>query len=111
MGLYEIPPLFLKDTAYDISKPLAHIIRCSLISGVVRNDFKRARVKPVYKSSAHDNFSNYQPISVLPAVSKILEKCVCSQLIKHLQKNNLLSQNQFGFRKLSIYRICSGMVY
>ena len=99
MGLYEIPPLFLKDTAYDISKPLAHIISCSLMSGVVPNDFKRARVKPVYKSSAHDNFGNYRPIRVLPAISKILEKCVHSQLIEHLQKNNLLSLNQFGFRK------------
>ena len=51
MGLDEIPPLFLKDTAYVISKPLAHIINCSLMSGVVLNDFKRARVVPVYKSS------------------------------------------------------------
>ena len=51
MGLDEIPPLFLKDTAYAISKPLANIINCSLMSGVVPNDFKRARVVPVYKSS------------------------------------------------------------
>ena len=99
MGLDEIPPLFLKDTGYIISKLLARIMNCSLLSGVVPNDFKRARVIPVYKSSAHDNFDNYQPISVLPAISKILEKCVHSQLIEHLEKNNLLSQNQFGFRK------------
>ena len=99
MGLDEIPPLFLKYTAYVISKPLAHIINCSLMSGVVPNDFKRARVVPVYKSSAHDNFENYRPITVLPAISKILQKCVHSQLIEHLGKNNLLSQNQFGFHK------------
>ena len=59
MGLDEIPPLFLKDMAYVISKPLAHIINCSLISGVVPNDFKRARVVPGYTSSAHNNFDNY----------------------------------------------------
>ena len=99
MGLYEIPPLFLKDTAYVISITLAHIINCSLTSGVAPNDFKKARVIPVYKSSAYDNFDNYRPISVLPAISKILEKCIHSQLIEHLEKNNLLSQNQFGFRK------------
>ena len=97
MGLDEKPPLFLQDTAYVISKPLAHIINCSLMSGVVPNDFKRARVVPVYKSSAHDNFDNFRSISVLPAISKILEKCVHSQLIENLEKNNLLSQNQFGF--------------
>ena len=59
MGLDEIPPLFLKDMAYVISKPPAHIINCSLISGVVPNDFKRARVVPEYTSSAHNNFDNY----------------------------------------------------
>ena len=48
------------------SKPLAHIINCSLMSGVVPSDLKRARVVPVNKSSAHDNFDNYRPISVLP---------------------------------------------
>ena len=69
------------------------------MSGVVPSDFKTARVVPVYKSGAHDNFDNYRPISVLPAISKILEKCVHSQLIEHLEKNNLLSQNQFGFCK------------
>ena len=36
---------------------------------------------------------------MLPAISKILEKCVQSQLIEYLEKNNLLSQNQFGFHK------------
>ena len=69
------------------------------MSGVVPTDFKRARVVPVYKSSTHVNFDNYRSISVLPAISKILEKCVHSQFIEHLEKNNLLSQNQFGFRK------------
>ena len=63
------------------------------MSGVVPKDFKRARVVPVYKSSAHDNFGNYRPISVLLSISKILEKCVHSQLIEHLEKNNLRSQN------------------
>ena len=69
------------------------------MSGVVPNDLKRARAVPVYKSSVHDNFDTYRPISMLPAMSKILEKCVHSQLIKHLERNNLMSQNQFGFRK------------
>ena len=35
----------------------------------------------------------------MPAISKILEKCVHLQLIEHLKKTNLLSQNQFGLRK------------
>ena len=69
------------------------------MSGAVPNDFKRVIVVPVYQSSAHDNFDNYQLISVLPAISKILEKCVHSQLMEHLEKNNLQSPNQLGFHK------------
>ena len=36
---------------------------------------------------------------MLPAISKIIEKYVHLQLIDHVEKNNLLSQNQFSFRK------------
>ena len=50
----------------------------------------------------HDHFDNYQPIGVLPAISKILEKCVHLQLIEHLEKNNLLSQNQLGLAFVNI---------
>ena len=41
-----------------------------------------------------DNFDNYRPISVLPAISKIFEKCVHSQIMDHLEDNK-----QFGYRR------------
>ena len=48
------------------------------------------------------NASNYRPISILPTMSKILEKVVHSQFYDFLNSNNLLSSEQFGFRpKLS----------
>ena len=43
--------------------------------------------------------TNYRPISILPACSKILEKVVHRQLYDHLQHHSLLSEAQFGFRK------------
>ncbi len=42
--------------------------------------------------------SNYRPISILPVMSKFLEKVVAEQLINYLESNNLLHQHQFGFR-------------
>ena len=99
VGLDEIPASFLKDTAYVISKPLAHIINCSLKCGIFPPDLSIAKVAPIYKSGSKDSFDNYRPISVLPAISKIFEKCVYSQIMEHLDKNNLLSIHQFGFRK------------
>jgi len=99
VGLDEIPSSFLKDTAYIIAKPLTHVINCSLRGGIVPEQFKQAKVTPVYKSGASDSFDNYRPISVLPAVSKILERCVHDQLMEHLENHNLLTASQFGFRK------------
>ena len=45
----------------------------------------------------HDDV--YRPISILPTLSKILEKAVHSQLYQYLVTNNLLTRKQFGFRK------------
>ena len=98
-GLDNIPTRFLKETAHIISKPLTHVINISLTTGVFPEDLKLARVNPIYKSGSKHSFDNYRPISVLPALSKIFEKCVYHQLMTHLEDNNLLSENQFGFRR------------
>ncbi|KAG7304079.1 hypothetical protein JYU34_011009 [Plutella xylostella] len=42
--------------------------------------------------------NNYRPISVLTVLSKILEKILNRKLVNHLDKNNIISENQFGFR-------------
>lgn len=98
MGIDNIPASFLKDTALVIAQPLACIINLSLKTGVFPEDLKLARVTPIYKSGSRDLFNNYRPISVLPVLSKIYEKCVHQQIIDHLEINNLLSDSQFGFR-------------
>ena len=43
---------------------------------------------------------NYRPISVIPIVAKIFEKCICDQISEYLNANNLLSHCQSGFRLL-----------
>ena len=49
------------------------------------------------KGAAVGNVSSYRPISVLPTVSKILEKVIHLQLREHIDCNNLLSNLQHGF--------------
>ena len=46
-----------------------------------------------------DNCDNYRPISILPTVSKIVERAVHSQLYEYLTTNNLLYIKQYGFRR------------
>jgi len=61
--------------------------------------FKYAIVTPVHKSGDTQVVSNYRPISILPAVSKVIERVVAEQLIAHLNSKSLLYPMQFGFRK------------
>ena len=43
-------------------------------------------------------FNNYRPISLLPTISKIFERVMFIQLYSYLNANNLLSEQQYGFR-------------
>ena len=54
---------------------------------------------PVYKTVDKTECTNCRPISVLPAVAKILERLISDQLYKYLETQSILSQQQAGFRK------------
>ena len=60
---------------------------------------KFAKVKPLFKKGSRLDASNYRPVSILPIVSKILERAVYNQVVGYLDKNNLMYENQSGFRK------------
>jgi hypothetical protein len=55
-------------------------------------------VLPIYKSDDKRKCENYRPISILPIISKIFERCVFNQVYTYLNENTLLSKYQAGFR-------------
>ena len=61
-----------------ICTPITQDINSSLLSGVVPSSFKAALVRPILKKTGSDpeTLSNYRPISLLPFLSKVLEKVV-----------------------------------
>ena len=59
-----------------------------------------ARVTPIFKKGKKDAPYDYRPISVIPTVAKIFEKCICDQLSEYLNANNLLSLSQSGSEPL-----------
>ena len=61
--------------------------------------FKRAKIIPVFKKGNPKNVLNYRPISLLPSLSKILEKVVYTRLHSFINMNDNLSHQQFGFRR------------
>ena len=82
-----------------IQDPLRYIFNLSLKKGVFSDDFKIAKITPIFKAGEHKSVSNYRPISVLSCFSKILERIVYNRFYEHLVKNNLLYNKQFGFQK------------
>ena len=74
----------------------------SLKSSTFPRICKEGKVTSIFKSGDRTNMSNYRPITVLPILSKILERFVHTQIYNYLTENKILSLNQFGFRpKLS----------
>ena len=72
-----------------------------MISGIFPSRLKYATIKPIFKSGDKKKVANYRPISLLSSFSKILEKIMYSRLMNHLETNNILAPEQFGFRPSS----------
>ena len=82
-GIDGFKPKFLKDGADVIKGAVTHIINLSLETGVVPNELKSAIVKPLYKKNSRLDVGNYRSVSILPTISKILERAVYVQMEKH----------------------------
>ena len=67
-----------------IVQPLTFIMNLSLTSGTVPDQMKIARVVLLFKTGDLSLFTNYRPVSVLPAFSEILERIVYNRLINFL---------------------------
>ena len=78
--------------------PLTFICNLAFISGSFPRAFKISQILPIFKSGDRDCVNNYRPISILPTLSKILEKLMNKRLTKYLEKFKLLSDCQYGFR-------------
>jgi hypothetical protein len=97
-GVDNIPAKVLKAASHIIAPSLTVIFKQSLSTGIYINDWKLARVSPIYKSEDRKKCENYRPISILPIISKVFEREVFTQIYKYLNENSLLSKSQSGFR-------------
>ena len=88
----------LKLAAPFVSSALAYICNLSLSNSKFPKEWKNAKVTPIFKSGDKNDVSNYRPISVLPILSKIIERAVHNQLYHYLCSKNILSDSQSGFR-------------
>ena len=82
-----------------IGPHLLHLINTSIRSSVFPSSWKLAHVVPLHKSGSRDEAANYRPISILPVLSKVCEKVVCTQLTSYLSSSHVLSSSQYAYRQ------------
>ncbi len=75
------------------------IMNNSLKLGVFPDEWKIVKLIPIHKSEPKENCANFRLISVLPILSKVIEKFVSDEISNYLSVNNLLNKMQFGFKK------------
>ena len=94
-GCDGISPKLLRHCALALYQPLYHLFSLSLSQHFLPADWRTHLIKPVFKSGDKTFIRNYRPISLLPVVSKVLEKLVFSNIVDFVTSS--LSLFQFGF--------------
>ena len=74
------------------------IINQILDTGVFPANLKIAKIIPIFKKDDRTVFNNYRPISLLPIMSKVVEKVIADQINEFFVKHKLLFDHQYGFR-------------
>lgn len=99
VGYDGISTKVLKYVAYHICNHLSHIINLCLDKGTYPENLKTSIVRPIFKKDNKQSMNCYRPISLIPVISKVFEKYIYNQLYNYLEKFNILSEDQKGFRK------------
>ena len=98
-GIDNLTGKFLKEGAPVLASPITDLVNLSISLSLFPDDCKIAKLKPLYKKEAKTKPKNYRPISLLPLLSKIIERIIHNQTQEFLDKNNILYKYQSGFRK------------
>ena len=97
-GFDNIPGRFLKDGGEFLNKIIADIFNLSILLKKFPNECKKAKIKPIFKKGSKLEAVNYRPISLLPLISKVFEKCIHDQLQHYLTEFDFIYKLQSGFR-------------
>ena len=99
--------VLLNESAPYISESLARVINKSLESGVFEQDWKNARVSPIYKDDGNVNDeNNYRPISVIGHIAMMVESLVSYQIIDFLESHSFISMDQSAYLKRHSTQTC-----
>ena len=92
-----MPARLLKEAADQLAPILTTVFRASYIQSTT--PVESANVVPVFKKGDHASAANYRLASLTSICCKVMEHIISSQVMRHLDKNDILTDAQHGFRK------------
>ncbi len=90
-----IPSRLLQACSLEIAPSICELFNHSLHTGHIPSEWKSANVTPVHKKERKEPAENYRPISLLPIIGTVLERCVCLRFYDHIR--HLITESQHGF--------------
>lgn len=98
-GIDEVSNFLLKSIKQTVCEQLTHLVNLSFSTGRFPDMLKTATVLPLFKKDSRSSMSNYRPISLVSAISKLIEKIAYEQISSFLENFGLLDICQHGFRR------------
>ena len=89
---------FLKDGADVLALPICQLCNLSISLSTFPQHCKIAKLKPQYKKGCRTEPKSFRPISLLPLLSKLIEKKIHDQVQNYCNENNIFFSFQSGFR-------------
>ena len=99
VGVDEINSFVIKSLVPRINTILVHIVNVSFEHGIFPENWKKAVITPIPKVSIPLSPSDFRPISLLPTLSKIIEKLANIQIVEYLIEHNFLDPYQSAYKK------------
>ena len=99
-AMEEINSRLLKDACEVLTFELTYIYNSCLQNGIFPRKWGISKVTPIPKTNTNSTKpADWRPIAQISLPGKLLEKIIHSQLSHYLDSNDILSMNQYGFRK------------
>ena len=99
-----IPVQTIKDNTDIFSEFTFRNFNNSIFEVTFSTRLKTVDVIPVFKKEDRNYVENYRPVSILPSLSKIYERCLYDQMYKYF--NHIFSKQQCGFRNGFSTQLC-----
>ena len=89
----------LQECAKELTPAVATLFNLSLSTSTLPTAWTQANISPIFKKGNRHHAENYRPVSLTSVLSKTLEHIVYSNILQHLDKHNILTKLNHGFRR------------